>query len=199
MPLGQGRNPCQANVFAFVCDLLLADSNILTRFREFDIRFDVSDVKVHIPTAEEFLPNWTERRFVVLDPSGRWAPAIGVQVHDVITRRKLSNAGSPVFESCQTARDALMLCEARYTVGAILFFSGVERECFNMLARLARWPQRPALLAICSAKHETLLPTMMEAGIDSVLFDVKNDVHIADWCVTVLNTGFEHREGNSSC
>jgi len=147
----------------------------------------VSEQLLHIPGIEEFLPDWTPRRFVVLDMSDRWAAAIRAQVNDRL--RKCATGISvpcPVFEGCQSTREALLLCEAKNTVGAVLFISGIERECLNILARVACWSERPALLAVCSSQHEGLLPMLMESGVDSAMFDVENDVPVSDWCVRVL-------------
>lgn len=149
----------------------------------------VTEHSIHRLSPEVFLPSWTQRRFVVLDMSNRWAHAISAQVSERLQQTDAEVSDTcPVFDSCHLIRDVLLLCEAKNTVGAVLFISGIERECLNMLARLARWAERPVLLAVCNEKHEGLLPILMESGVDSVFFDVDNDVMISDWCVRVLVT-----------
>ena len=71
------------------------------------------------------------------------------------------------------------------TLGIILFIDGIERDCLSLLGRLARLPLRPPILAVCAQRHKELLPTLLEAGVDTALFDVVNDIPIAAWCARV--------------
>lgn len=151
----------------------------------------MSNTSLNILTAEEFVPDWTRHRFVVLDPTGRWASAIAAQVKCRLSQADVRNSSNPVFESCSTARETLLLSETRNTIGVVLLITGIERECLNLLAKIARWPKRPSLLAICSSEHEILLPMLLESGLDATMFDVEDDILIADWCVRVLSRHFQ--------
>ena len=146
----------------------------------------MSESPPNVARMDEFLPDWSERRLVVLDSSHRWAPAVSAEVNAILERNSAFSGRKPVFESCETPREALLLCEARNTIGAVLFVSGMERECLSILGRMARWPTRPALLAVCTDEHRDLMPMLMESGIDAVLFNVTNDIAIAEWCSHLL-------------
>lgn len=136
--------------------------------------------------AEHYLPRWVTRRFVVAGISERWAPAIHREVLNQMDRRNVLSDCVPVFEACITARDALLLCELRNTTGLILFASQFERECLSILGGLVRRQQSLPVLVICCQIHEELVPVMFEAGADTVLYDVRNDIPVGDWCVRIL-------------
>ena len=167
------------------------DDTIYARRRESDKGIAVSNTSLNMLTAEEFVPDWTQHRFVVLDPTGRWSSAIAAQVKCRLSETDGRNSCNPVFESCRTARETLLLSEARNTIGVVLLIAGIERECLNLLAKIARWPKRPSLLAFCSSEHEILLPMLLESGLDATMFDVEDDILIADWCVRVLSRHFQ--------
>jgi len=141
-----------------------------------------------IPQAESYLPNWSCTRFVVLDADQRWSVPIATQVTNELAASKTLRGRPPDFEPCRTARDALLYCDQQATLGLILFVNGMERECLTLLGRLARLPLRPPILAICSTRQTELLPVLTEAGVTATLFDVVNDVPIADWCLKVIRS-----------
>jgi len=133
--------------------------------------------------ADRYLPDWSTTQFVVLDRSRRWAAPIAAQVAVNLHQRPDFVGRPPEFETCETAKDVLLFCDQPSTQGAILLITGIERECLTLLARIARAPTQPPVLAICETQHRELLPTLLEAGVHTALFDVVNDVPIADWCV----------------
>ena len=141
---------------------------------------------VNTPRAEDYLPDWTVRRFIVLEPSGQWAPAVALQTAEILRNDSEFRGRPPEFENCETARDVTLFCEHDSTVGLILFLEDVERDCLSLLGRLARLPLRPPILAVCKSQHRELFPTLSEAGVDTALFDVVNDIPIAEWCVRIL-------------
>lgn len=127
-------------------------------------------------------PDWSIHRFVVLDPSERWA--------EPIRRQLMNTVGSETkrhdiqFETCRSARDVLLLAELSNTVGLILFLDGLETECLNLLRRLQH--EGPAILGIGKLDHKPLIPVLIESGFSMVLIDVVNDIPIAKWCRRVL-------------
>lgn len=92
----------------------------------------------------------------------------------------------PEFENCKTARDVLLFCDQQSTKGLILFIDGIERDCVTILGRLARLHAKPPILVIGRDRHRELLPTLLEGGVDTTLFNITNDIPIAAWCVKVL-------------
>ncbi|MEZ6127881.1 MAG: hypothetical protein R3C59_04310 [Planctomycetaceae bacterium] len=133
--------------------------------------------------ADRYLPDWSTTQFIVLDRSRRWAAPIAAQVAANLHRRRDFSGRPPEFETCDSAKDVLLFCDQPSTLGVILMMTGVERDCLTLLARIARIPARPPVLAICSTAHAELLPLLLEAGVHTALFDVVNDVPIADWCL----------------
>lgn len=145
----------------------------------------VNESEFIIPSISNYLPEWSEARFVVLEPATRWAPAIGLEVAECLKRSQ--NQGRRVrFESCRATRDVLLLGEAASTVGLILFIQGMERDCLGLLRRLPNLTNRPDVLVVCETQHTALIPVILESGVSSVLMDVKNDVPIAEWCHKVV-------------
>lgn len=145
------------------------------------------------PRAEDYLPDWAVRRFIMLETSERWEPVVTLQTAQLLKRSDTFTGRLPEFETSKTARDAAMFCDQDSTVGLILFFESMERDCLSLLGRLARLPLRPPLLAICQQRHRGLLPILSEAGVNTTLFDAVNDNAIAEWCVRVLTRQGEAR------
>ena len=139
-----------------------------------------------LPSAKDYLPDWSTRRFVVFDHSGRWTSAVSAEVAQRLAALKHQKANATVFEACDSARDVLLLSELRSTIGVVLFLSGLERECLGVLSRLAKQPRHRPILIIAERRHRDLLPVLLEAGSDTVLFDIKDDIPIADWCLRCL-------------
>ena len=134
------------------------------------------------PTAN-YLPDWSEKRFVVLDPSKRWASAISLQVQ----QERATHEAGVFFESCQTSREALLLCESANSVGLIVFLEGLERECLGLLRRLGTESNQPTVLVVGKSRHAELMPVILEAGVSAFLVDVENDIPIANWCASLVN------------
>lgn len=130
-----------------------------------------------MPDAESYVPKWTDSRFVVIDRTGRWASAISAEANSS------GDVDSVIltFESCTSTRDAVDFVGLKNTVGFILFLDGLERECLSFLGRLGRSHHHSQLLAVASDKHRDLLPVIMEAGVESVLFNVCDDIPVAGW------------------
>lgn len=127
-------------------------------------------------------PNWSIHRFVVLDPSGKWAEPIRRQLAEF---NSVSTGLSDIqFESCGSSRDVLLLAELANTIGLILFLDGMETDCLNLLRRLQH--QGPAILGIGTDAHKPLIPVLVESGLSMVFTEVKNDIPIARWCHNVL-------------
>jgi hypothetical protein len=140
------------------------------------------------PKTEQYLPEWTRSRFVVLDISKRWSPAIHRETLQQTKNKDDAKACVVTFESCVTARDVLLCCEMRNTVALILFLDQLERECLTVLGGLMRRRQKVPILVVCEDHHEELIPVMLEAGVDTVLSNVHNDVRVSQWCVRVLQS-----------
>ncbi len=136
-----------------------------------------------LPSAVDYLPNWSTSRIVVLEKSGRWTPAIAAEVHQRLDKTHQQAGQTLVFERCSSARDAIFLSELRNSRGLVLFLKGLERECLGVLSRLARLPLKRPILVIAENVHRDLLPVLLEGGADTVLFNVRDDVPIADWCL----------------
>ena len=96
------------------------------------------------------------------------------------------NSISDVIEDVVDAKSILLRAYQPNTRGVILFMSGLERECITLLGRLARRSPQPYVLAIGTEQHHELLPTLLESGADTVLFDVQNDIPVAEWCCRIL-------------
>ncbi len=139
-----------------------------------------------LPSAKDYLPDWSTTRFVVFEPTNLWTPAISAEVQERLAATDPQIRSTPVFDACHAARDVIMLAEVRSTVGFVLFLTGLERECLGILGRLARLPRQRPILIIAESVHRDLLPVLLEAGASTVLFDVKDDVPIADWCLRFL-------------
>lgn len=148
------------------------------------------------PRAEDYLPDWAIRRFIMLETSGRWAPVVALQTAQLLKRSATFTGRLPKFETSETARNAAMFCDQDSTVGLILFFENMERDCLSLLGRLARLPLKPPLLAVCQQRHRDLLPILSESGVNTTLFDAVDDNDIAEWCVRVLT---RHAELRSDC
>ena len=138
------------------------------------------------PHAEQYLPKWIITRFVVLDASGRWASAIHRETVQQLRQRGDSLDCVPEFQTCTTARDVLLCCEMRNTVGLILFADRTEKECLAALRGLLRRMQNLPVLLVGEDHHEELLPVMLEAGVQTALCNVKNDVPVGQWCAGIL-------------
>ncbi|MEQ9408131.1 MAG: hypothetical protein RIK87_10420 [Fuerstiella sp.] len=166
-----------------------------------------------LPAVDDYLPDWTAHRFVIIDPTARWASAISAEItqrlqhpsavaaeplpkHSASSDRasQITVSGQesgrrrqpPMLESCRSTRDALHFCELENTVGIVLFLNGLERDSLGLLGRLARLPRQLPLLVVAPEHHSALLPLLMEAGADGVLFDVRHDIPVADWCLRIL-------------
>lgn len=135
-----------------------------------------------ISTTANLLPDWSEKRFIVLDPSNRWAAAIGLQMH----HDQADNQTGVFFETCSTTREALLLAESSNSIGLIVFLKGLERDCLGMFRRLSSAPNQPRMLVIGTSGHAELMPVILEAGASGFLLEVENDIPIADWCRQLL-------------
>lgn len=142
-------------------------------------------INSQLPQAEDYLPDWSAKRFIMLDPTRHWASPVTTQTAQLLSAEKSFSGRSVEFETCETARDILLFSDQGSTLGIILFIDGIERDCLSLLGRLARLPLRPPILAVCAQRHKELLPTLLEAGVDTALFDVVNDIPIAAWCARV--------------
>jgi len=136
----------------------------------------------HTPRACH-LPDWSERVFVLLDPTGRWAGAISAELTASMNRTAAA-CEQFAFETCTTVRQVSDLCDAPHVAGLILFFSGFEREVLGLLRTI--WNRCPGIpiLMICEQKHHDLIPVILESGVSSVLSDITSDLPIARWCLT---------------
>lgn len=145
----------------------------------------VTESKPTVPSTSLHLPDWSEKRFVVLEPDVKWAPAIELEV---ASQLKASGQSGVVanFDSTSTTREVLMLSEAANTAGLVLLISGMERECLGLLRRLPNLTNRPTVLVVGETKHTELIPVILESGVSSFLLDVKNDIPIAEWCCRIL-------------
>jgi len=141
------------------------------------------------PDVETFLPDWSVTRFMVVDRSGRWSSAVAAQV-----RHKLHDAGSRalemgtfVFDTCATTKELASIAQQVNTAGLVIFLDGLERECLTFLRRFLQAPRRPAILIVADERHQELMPVLLEADVDSLLFNVVNDVPIAEWCLKLMS------------
>ena len=137
-----------------------------------------SELPESLPDAKRYLPDWTERRFVVVDRTGRWASAISAEANGHLD----SDTAVLTFQSCESAREAADFWELRNTIGFVLFLEGMERECLGFLGRLGRSNYHREILVVATENHREILPVIMEAGVESILFDVSDDVPVAEWC-----------------
>ncbi|MCP4782426.1 MAG: hypothetical protein GY903_05195 [Fuerstiella sp.] len=141
-----------------------------------------------VPAVEAFLPDWSVRRFLVVDKSGRWPPAIAAQVMEQLRDRTGGDqdGGSIVFDSFTTTKDLAPVAQQINTAALVIFLDGLERECLTLLRRFVLAPRRPAILIVADEHHQELMPVLLESGVDSLLFDVVNDIPIAEWCLRLL-------------
>lgn len=137
---------------------------------------------VILPTAAEYLPDWTARRFVVLERSRRWAPAIATELN-TFAGPALSRT---LFESCSTAREAGHFLSLKNTVGVVLLLDGMERDCLGLLGRMARTNCVLPVLAVGTERHKDLTSVLMESGVQCVLLNIRDDVPVANWCRRVV-------------
>lgn len=144
------------------------------------------ELPADLPGADDYLPDWTVRRLIVLEKTERWMPAVAAEVYTALSSAVAQHGPRPVFESCTTAREAVLFGELQNTVGFILFMDQLERECLGVLARLGRLRRPLRVLVVATRRHADLVPVLMESGADAVLVDVADDVPIADWCLKVL-------------
>lgn len=151
----------------------------------------MSDDLSDIPSAAHYLPDWTERRFIVVERTGRWAPAISAEVNSHVKQ------GSSVltFEACLTTRDAVDFIDLKNTLAFLLFLDGQERDCLAFLGRLGRSYRHHEILAVVTNVHRNLLPVIMEAGVQSVLTDVRDDIDVAEWCCRVAEQRLTNSPG----
>ena len=135
-----------------------------------------------IPSAADYLPDWTSKRIVFLERSHRWAPAVETEL------RSSGGSALPQFsiDSCAVAREASQLLELKNSIGLVLFLDGIERDCLDLLGRVARSFREFPVLAVGLTPHRGLMPVLMESGVQSILFDPFDDVSIADWCLGVI-------------
>jgi hypothetical protein len=137
-----------------------------------------------VPAVEAFLPDWSVTRFLVVDRSGRWPSAIAAQVMDRLQDR--ADGGSIVFDSFTTTKDLASVAQQINTAALVIFLDGLERECLTLLRRLVLAPRRPAILIVADEHHQELMPVLLESGVDSLLFNVVNDIPVAEWCLKQL-------------
>ncbi|MEZ6124878.1 MAG: hypothetical protein R3C49_17155 [Planctomycetaceae bacterium] len=136
--------------------------------------------------AERYLPDWTLRHFLVLDPSKRWAAPIALEVNSQLLDREGFQGRTPVFETLLLPKEVLLFSDQSSTAGIIIVLFGLEGDCLGLLRRLSRQARRPPILILASDSHRGLLPVLMEAGADTVLFEVRSDLQPAEWCLAVL-------------
>ncbi len=141
-----------------------------------------------VPAAEAFLPDWSITRFLVVDRSGRWPSAIAAQVRGTLHDRAggCPASGSIVFDSFTTTKNLASVAQQINTAALIIFLNGLERECLTLLRRFVQAPRRPAILIVSDEHHQELMPVLLESGVDCLLFNVVNDIPIAEWCVRLL-------------
>ena len=135
-----------------------------------------------LPSSEDYIPQWTSRRIVVVDKSERWSPAISAEVWSRSLKQNVR------FEACDSTRDAQLYLEMKNTVGLILFLNGVERESCSLLGKLFRLPSLLPVMLVAEDRHRAIVPVLLEAGAMGVLFNVRDDIPIAEWCCRILQT-----------
>ena len=69
----------------------------------------------------------------------------------------------------------------RNTVALVLFLDGFERECMRLMGRMAQLPAPVPTLLVGGQQHRAIVPVLLESGASHVLFDVPDDIKIADW------------------
>lgn len=134
------------------------------------------------------LPDWSERVFVLLDPTRRWAGAIQAELMSSLATANVST-GQIAIETCTTVREVSDLCDAPNVAGLVLFFAGCEREVLGLLRTIGRRCPGLPLLVICEQQHHDLVPVILESGVSCVLVDINHDLPIARWCQAALATG----------
>ncbi|MDG1895829.1 MAG: hypothetical protein P8J37_13060 [Fuerstiella sp.] len=142
-----------------------------------------------LPEVEAFLPDWSVTRFMVVDRSERWASAMSAQVteklHDSVG--DAPGIGNIVFDSYPTTKDIASVARQINSVALVIFLDGLERECLTLLRRFVTAPRRPAILIIADECHQELMPVLLESGVDSLLFNVVNDIPVAEWCLRLMS------------
>jgi hypothetical protein len=142
-----------------------------------------------LPDVEAFLPDWSVTRFLVVDQSGRWSSAIAAQVSEKLQdiRSGSQEFGKIVFDSYPTTKGLAPVAQQVNTAALVIFLDGLERECLTLLRRFLTAPRRPATLIIADERHQELMPVLLESDVDTLLFNVVNDVPIAEWCVRLMS------------
>lgn len=133
------------------------------------------------------MPDWSDRLFLILDPSGRWAGPIQTQIMaDLQPQARTHQSGQITCETCTTVREINALCDAANVCGLILFFHGLEREILGFLRTV--WNRCPHLqvLVVAESQHADLVPVLLESGVSQVLLDIHNDLPIARWALQTL-------------
>ena len=135
------------------------------------------------PSAADYLPDWVTPRIVVVEKQFHWTGAVQAEVHSRIS----DEITSPVFQHCETARDALMAAELRSTAAIVLCLPGLEKEILGLLGRLNRTPARQhPILAIGEPPHLGVLPVLMQSGVQTLLTDLQDDLAVSEWCLRIL-------------
>ena len=94
---------------------------------------------------------------------------------------------SLVFDAYATTKDVANAAQQANTAALIIFLDGMERECLTLLLRFVQTPRRPAILVIADEHHQELMPVLLESGVNCVLFNVVNDIPVAEWCLKQLS------------
>ena len=137
-------------------------------------------------SQDSLYPDWTIRKFLVLENGERWTPAISRQLKESV---KAANIPISVgVERVPDVRSLLKQSQQATTPGVILFLESRERECVTAISRISQLTSHPFVLAVGSGKHQELLPVLLESGICTPLFDIVNDVPVVEWCIKVVRS-----------
>lgn len=134
--------------------------------------------------AASLFPDWNARRFHLLDPSERWAPAICRE----LASRWGDRAGSPAVVGCQNSKQLQTALASSTSRGLLLFFEGIEKHCLAILGRLIDAPTSTPIAAVLRGEHSDLIPVLLESGVTSIIMEPVNDLPMADWCLAVIDT-----------